>query len=321
MNIAYVSSEEYAKFAYTSILSLLDNNRDICDIRIYFIEDNIHAETRGKLIELVKGFNREIVFLKATDIYQPIKSIQTVTTHHDSLNIYASLFLTRIKDIDRILLIESDVIINGSISECYNVEMNGCLLSGLLMMLPSKYHIFDKEYPWFINGGILLFDLKKLRQYDSEKKIVQYFMNSKYKESAESALYSLYKDKVLPMLPRYHLIPEMILLNKKEREFFNKSTEYYSNEEYEDAKTNPIMIHYASSYFGRPWDIDCYHPYKENFIKYYENIPWNDKYIRFKKRKVDYLIKFLYKYKLLAITKKHLNYLRKIESPYNEKQI
>lgn len=274
VNIAYVSSEMYSKYAYISMISLFENNKDINEILIYFIEDNIHENTKKQLIELCEYYNRNIKFISALEIYKSIVNIKSVTTHHKSLNIYASLFLTKIEDIDRILLIECDVIVNGPIIDLYKTDLENNYMSGLYMMFPAKYNIYDKNHPWYINGGIILFDLKKMREVESETNIIRYFEKSEGYESAETALYSLYMDKILPMDPKYHLIPEMLFFNQKQREVLNSSKEYYSNTIIETAIKNPVMIHYANSFYGRPWQKKCTHPLKNVYLNYMELSPW-----------------------------------------------
>lgn len=274
LNVAYASSEKYAKYAYISLMSLFENNKDIEEINVYYIEDNLSVSTKGLLIKLVNSYKRNIKFLLLDDLCSSIRDMKTIAEHHGSMNIYSSLFLTNLSKVDRILAIECDVIVNGSLKELINLDLKDNYLSGLYIPIPKNNPLYKEKYPWFINGGITLQDLNKFRQDNSEQKFIEFFKNAKAIEGAETAFYTLYIDKLFPMPPKFHVIPDMYLFNAKQRKKITGQKDFYSEKDIEEAKNNPILIHYAGSLYGRPWDEKCDHPKKDVFLHYLNMSPW-----------------------------------------------
>lgn len=68
MVFLYSSDRNYTKLSMVSIASLLENNQDVENIKIYYINNNIGVDYEEKLNNLVKSFGREIVYIDATKI-------------------------------------------------------------------------------------------------------------------------------------------------------------------------------------------------------------------------------------------------------------
>ena len=65
MNILYSSDDNYAKISMVSLASMLENNKEMKKIKIYYIDDNISIENKKKIIEIVNLFKREIEFISS----------------------------------------------------------------------------------------------------------------------------------------------------------------------------------------------------------------------------------------------------------------
>ena len=52
----------------------------------------------------------------------------------------------------------------------------------------------------------------------------------------------------------------------------------YSEEEYYDARKNPIITHYTGNFYvhRRPWIENSDHPHKDAYLKYRAMSPWRD---------------------------------------------
>ena len=55
-NVAYASDQNYAKHVGISLISLLENNKNLENIHIYIIEDNISEELKEKLLSIVNRY-------------------------------------------------------------------------------------------------------------------------------------------------------------------------------------------------------------------------------------------------------------------------
>lgn len=57
-----------------------------------------------------------------------------------------------------------------------------------------------------------------------------------------------------------------------------KMKKFYSEEEINNAKNNPIVLHYTDELYNRPWFSNCNHPYKEEYRKILRTSPWEENY-------------------------------------------
>lgn len=49
---------------------------------------------------------------------------------------------------------------------------------------------------------------------------------------------------------------------------------YYSQNEIENAKKKPKVIHFTGELFNRPWFLNCSHPMKQIYLDYLAKSPW-----------------------------------------------
>lgn len=62
VNIAYSFDDNYAQHAGCSLISLLENNKDIEEIDIYIIDAKIGKENKTKIIHIANKYGRHIDF-------------------------------------------------------------------------------------------------------------------------------------------------------------------------------------------------------------------------------------------------------------------
>ena len=62
MNIVYSSSDSYCEIAGISILSLLEHNRNVKELNLYLIDNNISKINKQKLEGMTASFGRTLTF-------------------------------------------------------------------------------------------------------------------------------------------------------------------------------------------------------------------------------------------------------------------
>lgn len=68
MDIVYSSSDSYCEIAGISILSLLEHNRNVKELNLYLIDNQISAENKQKLEGMIASFGRTLTYLAYPDI-------------------------------------------------------------------------------------------------------------------------------------------------------------------------------------------------------------------------------------------------------------
>ena len=89
-------------------------------------------------------------------------------------------------------------------------------------------------------------------------------------EEDQRILNNVFKNQFLILNPKYKLIGYFQTLDYDlTRKYSVISGEYYSKEIINQAKENPIFLHFTGHNQDRPW-YNKYHPYRELYIKYSE---------------------------------------------------
>ena len=172
MNILYSSDDNYAKISMVSLASMLENNKEIKKIKIYYIDDNISIENKKKIIEIVNLFKREIEFI-SSDILDTSFIMKT----NFSKAGYYRLLISNIILEDKILYIDCDTLILNSLEKLWNINMKNIPIAGVVDTVQNYVatSVGMKNNSSYINSGVMLINLDYWRKNDIEKEIMNFF--------------------------------------------------------------------------------------------------------------------------------------------------
>lgn len=274
MNIAYAANENYAKLVWISACSLLENNKDFT-IKLYLISDNIFAESIQKIERLVKQHGGELVVINFSDISYGLENAQIFS---GSKTTYARLFLPDVIDEEKLLYIDCDTLIMGSLNELWGMDMDNLYVAGVQdMVVPHiRYGIgLDHSAP-YLNAGVLLMNIKKMKLDGLLKKSVNYLkeMNGLVPCHDQGIINHVCKEFINVISPDYNVMTPMFYYSANEIKSFYELEEYYSAEEIKAACKTPKIIHFTAGWYIRPWFASSKHPYAKVFKDYYNRSPW-----------------------------------------------
>ncbi len=273
LNIAYSSDNNYAKQLGISILSLLESNAKTEEINIYVIDNGINESNKEKIEEIVKKYNRNIVFFKFKEICKNLKTDNTF-----SLSSFGRIFLSSIKDIDKIIYIDCDMVVCKSLKELFDTDMTNYYVAGVQDNVSKFYRelVGLSEVDRYINAGFLLINTKKWREDNIEEKCIKFI--ERYHGSVphhdQGVINGVCKEKIYILPPQYNLQCPMFDYQTKEIRQLSNIEEYYKQEEIDYAKKNPVIIHFTKGFFNRPWNVKCTHPLKDKYLYYMNKSPW-----------------------------------------------
>lgn len=276
INVAYSCNEAYIHHTGISVLSLLENNKHIPHITIFIIQKEVKEESIKLLTQIVEQYGRQIRIISFDDLCFDLK-INSLGRHIET--IYAKLFFTRIKNIDKIIYLDSDTIINGSLTDLWRLNIDDYMVAGVetyTVDIKEKLGLLPEDK--FINDGMALLNLKKMRSNGIEQKFLDFI--SKHSGNppllSEGTINETCRGSILSIHPKYNLLSGLIMY-KDRRYYENKNLiNYYSTEEIREAIENPIIIHFLSAFYNRPWDINCTHPLLERYLFYKSISPWKN---------------------------------------------
>ena len=150
MNIVYHSSDAYASMLGVSITSLFENNKDAEEINVYIIERKITDRNKNKLFILAETYNRHIYFISMPDINKQEQLGLVKIKESWVFDSYCRIFLDKLlpSNIERVLYLDSDVIIMENINELWKIDLKDHCAAGALDCISEKYYDvlgFDKK--------------------------------------------------------------------------------------------------------------------------------------------------------------------------------
>lgn len=289
LNVLYQSSDYYAPITGVSITSLLINNQDIDEINIYILDDNISLENQKKIKLLCKKYHRKLFLINTKKILTTLKKNKVVPFRNSYTTYLKLLAFKKIKiNTDKILYLDSDTIINGSLSKLININLKNSICAATYDCVLNNYKkiINIPENDKYYNGGVLLINQKKWKSEKCEEQIIKYIKNNKYRYCAadQDILNVLFRKKIKCFNLKYNFNSGFYVYGIKEsvKMYDLKSSYYFSLKQIKEAYDNPIVHHCMGVVTNRPWEKNNNHPQNKLFNKYLKKSPW--KY--FKKRKV-----------------------------------
>jgi len=278
INVAYSCNEFYIQHTGISMISLLENNRNVIDLCIYFISLDVSDESISELRSIVERYdNARIVIIPFEQICSNLK-ISNVGRHIET--IYAKLFFANIKEVDKIFYLDSDVIVNGSIKELWDLDLE-LYFFGCVKTITKDYckALRLSESEDFFNDGVALVNTKALRNENMEEKFLKFISdyNGNPPVLSEGTINVVCKGRIKAIHPKYNLYSGFLMFTNSDlKRIAHQPVDFYSDVELNEARDSPIVIHYLTGWFKRPWETGCTHPLKHKYECYKLNSPWKN---------------------------------------------
>lgn len=256
INILMSVNKKFLEHVEELIFSLLHYSSRPLNIYLMYIKDELKEED----LENIKIFVNNIGNGKIIPILFDAKNLEgmPITDNEGDffgMEAYSRLFCayTVPEEVEKILYLDADMICTGDIAELYDLELDektwiACEDGGIQekdlirLDLPLDYK--------YINSGMLLIDIKKIRENYAEKDMVKMI-----RENQEVLVY-----------------PDQDFINKMFRKDIkivdNKYNLIAKGTRYKDLKSKPLIIHYAGS--TKPWHDDVSRFEIEYIEPYYE---------------------------------------------------
>lgn len=271
INIAYVSNDAYFVPLAVSIKSLISNNENI----IFHIMESDISEEHKKILFNIATPN-EIIFHNTSEY---IAKIDKITSNLGDWKLsFSRLYIGSIlKDIDRVLFIDTDTVINGSLEDLYATNLEFNIIGAVKEITESetKNKIGLKVVDSYFNAGLLLIDLKKWRAENIEEQLFEYISNNNgnvyYMD--QGTLNHVLHHRIYELDLKYNVTSQLyMLVNNKHRKL--EIVDYsYTQSEFMEILKNPVIIHYTGMYRCHPWYEKCIHPMCDIYDYYLSLLP------------------------------------------------
>jgi lipopolysaccharide biosynthesis glycosyltransferase len=283
LNVCYASSNEYVPYMCVSIISLLKNNTDLVE-NIYLLSFGIKEENLKKLKDVIKQYNCSLVVIdalsKMSDIFKKIE----LSTFDGSYATYARAFISElITDYEgKILYIDSDTVIDGSLEDLLRVDMDAQDKAYAAVIGANQYYIGNTER-LLANGnktyfacGVILFNLRLWKKYKCTENIIEYISKngSDYLYADQTVINNAINEKlVLPLHPKYNYWGHVYRGARIYYELLHGG--WWSKAVIDEAKANPVIIHYKG-FIVHPWLKGNVSSLSHRYQYYKQFSPWKD---------------------------------------------
>ena len=261
INIAFAIDAKYTPHLETLIKSICYYNKNV---NFYVLHNDIPQEWfEGIQCKLKKMGNNLFSIYISDDIFKDYKTLE----HISSSSSYYRLMIPKLINEERVLYLDSDIIVNGPLYDFYYSNLNGAPVGvvkdyGLGEYFPFPYLDASVSKKYF-NSGVLLIDCAKWRNEGLVDTLLQ-----TVEEYGDQVLYG------------DQCILNIVLREKAKYYSFNENAQVqYIEAIKQQYGTNqvkldipPTIIHYAAKH--KPWDNQNIELFEREKYWFFRHLDW-----------------------------------------------
>jgi lipopolysaccharide biosynthesis glycosyltransferase len=258
--IVFASDNGFAGVLFVALTSIIKNTgNSIYDFYI-LISPDFSLKNKNRIQKLVKKYSFHVVFINMETAFMEIP----VPIPHITTPMFYRLLIPQLlpKEIEKCIYLDCDIIVTGDLLELYNTDLEEYYAAGV----KGVNFVFNKNYESginipdiknYINSGVLLLNLKLLRDDDIVNKFLTLLPNN-YPCPDQDIINIACFGRIKHLPPKYNKTIRMLQFNE---DSFN----VWSSTEISEALSNPVIIHYLDKI--KPWS-DKSSPWAEEWWKY-----------------------------------------------------
>lgn len=268
MYICTSSSSEYTRYLYVMLTSLFENNRDE-PVTVFILTCSHTQEDRLSFIKLAERCRQTVRFI---DVDREAFAHLPASAKF-KLETYFRLKMPELlpDEVDRVLYLDVDIIVQGSLREFYQQPMNGCSFAACPDFDMPELDVFRRElfhrteHVEYFCAGVMLWDLVRVRRHYSFDR----FMSAAVELGGN-----------LPFCDQdilnYVSCGDVLFLDGRKYHYFAQQYAYDSEQPYADSAliihfsgTNPWQLGRQSDLYLRWWDYAKKTPYYTELLEDY----------------------------------------------------
>ncbi len=274
ISIALCIDHNFIQHCAATINSIMFSYKGGADVVFYIVHNDLSETEQADLNILIKKDKFKIVFVRIDDtVLKDMPLGENTISSSITLSTYFRILLSYIipNEVKRIIYLDSDIYVNDSIDKLWNINMKDFAIAGV----PEPYQ--DKKRQrldlpdncYYVNAGVSVMNLEKLRAIDYPKKALEYAHKNKDKiiyhdQDIQNAV--LY-DSTTYLPQRWNMIDIYLYKNLPimEKDFVDEILKY---------RNNPSLIHFAG--YIKPWHKECKNPYRALYWQALKGTKWEN---------------------------------------------
>lgn len=250
INILVTLDRNYIPQLNVMLFSLLESNPDCC-FEVYLLHTALRKEDVTSTVCTLDGRGR--LHLICAD---SLKLENAPTTSRYPKEIYYRIFAAQLlpQTLGRILYLDPDIIVNGSIRSLYDLPMEDYYFAaashtGSFLRKFNEFRLDMEDDTPYINSGVMLMNLERLRREQDTTEVFEFIERRKnvLMLPDQDVISALYGSKIYALDSyRYNMSEKL----------YQRHAPFEKDLNMEWVRKNAVIIHYCGR--NKPW--------KENYI-------------------------------------------------------
>lgn len=165
---------------------------------------------------------------------------------------------------DRVLYLDADMVVRKDLSDLFEMEMRTpvaavCDAHVSVMGIPSMWRPWREErvnpLAPYLNTGTMLIDVKTWNDQEMTESVVELLRKYSMPCVDQDALNLVLKGDFDRLQPTFNSMPYHYFKLLRNADLVERS------EDLTVAMNDPTIIHFHRSFFGKPWNVGCWHPW------------------------------------------------------------
>lgn len=257
-NLVLIINEKnsYGRHLGATLLSVLKNSKEKWNI--FIVYENLSEETKVKLNTIAKSYSSNMHYLEISK--KDLDRFKVGVGTHLSSIVFARLFIPELlKNEEKAIYLDCDIVVLKPLEILYEMDLKnksiGVVLDGKKDQKSSLQRLnlsLDRTY---FNAGVMVMDLKRLRENSKFLKTIDYCLNP------DRELQLNEQDALNIIFENDYMINDII---------WNYT--HGNSEENSYGESEIGIVHFTGDM--KPWDCRSYSPYKYLYWRYLNETPW-----------------------------------------------
>ncbi len=307
MDILCCIDRNYLMPLCVTIVSIYENNKG-SNITLHVIGKDLNKDHENTVKDIADRYKQHVYFYCIDqDLIDSLPSVHGYLTNAT----YIRLFIANILpySIKKIIYMDNDIIVNGRLDELWNTNIENHPCGVVLDSYAYNIEHYNRlQYPMskgYFNAGVMLINIEYWRKHKVMEQAIEFATRhpERIYMADQDIMNYLFQDTKIQLPLKYNTICTYF--------FKKKEVPFEVWEQLEEARKNPIIIHFT---WIKPWFYEGQdHPYAIDFFKYLVLTPWKNMSLKYFYKGREH-----YKYQLKILLCK-LG-LKRFNSPYLKKE-
>lgn len=264
--VVFAADDNYVPQLTTTVYSAMKNADPSYFYDVVVLQRNIAWDKQERLRDFFKQFPN--MSLRFTNVERELSGHDLSTNNaHISIETYYRFLIQKLLPFyDKVLYLDSDIVINGDIAKLYNTDLQGKLLGAIrdidfLANLNVKHgkrmgyakNVLKMKNPYdYFQAGVLVLNTKAMRERYTIRQWLTYASTPAFIYNDQDVLNAHCEGEVLYLPWEWNVVHDCG--GRVGNLFVQAPNDIY--DAYMRSRNNPQIIHYAG--FQKPWtDPDC----------------------------------------------------------------